>query len=129
MCEVGSRPIINMIRAAAKWWARISYLFTLEVEAEKNEINAATAGQCEGGGGGRRKPQAGRGIPNLSAQEKYEDEHASKKEKDAALQMVAEKRRLAAEEGKNVASAEHVTQVLRGRAHDSRAFADKIRAL
>lgn len=32
-----------MIRFAAKIWARISYLFVLEVEASKNEINAGTA--------------------------------------------------------------------------------------
>jgi hypothetical protein len=75
------------------------------------------------------RAQAERGAPRAHRPGEYEDERASKKEKDAALQMVAEKRKLAEEEGENVASAEQVGQVLRGRAQDSRSFADKIREL
>ena len=48
-------------------------------------------------------------------------------EKDAALQMIAEKRKLAEEERKNVSNSEQVAQVLGVRAQDSRGFADKIR--
>ena len=60
----------------------------------------------------------------MSGQEKYE----SDKERKDAEQMIAEKRGLAAQEAKNVSDAEQVAQVLRGRAADSRAFADKIPA-
>ena len=140
-----------MLRIISRWWARLSYLWTLEVEAEKNLINAATAKrnaeekralvaklnaeadaieqnvkQVESEEEERKK---GEDYLKLSDKEKYEDERASKKEKDGALQMIAEKRKLAQEEAKNVSNAEQVAQVLRGRAADSRSFADKIRQI
>jgi len=140
-----------MIRTLAKVWAKLSYLFTLEVEAEKNEINAGTAkrnaqekrklvGQLSAEADAmdaniktvEAEEEVRKFAPEyqqLAAQEKYEDERASKKEREYALQMVAEKRKLAEEETKNAESADQVTQVLRGRARDSRAFADKIREL
>jgi hypothetical protein len=77
----------------------------------------------------RKSAKQGEEYQQLSDKEKYEDQQASKKEKDDALQMVAEKRKLATEETKNVSNAEQVAQVLRGRAADSRAFADKIRQI
>jgi hypothetical protein len=40
----------------------------------------------------------------VSAQKKYEDERASKKKNDVAMQMVAEKRGLAKQEGENVSA-------------------------
>lgn len=140
-----------MLRTFAKFWARLSYLWSLEVEGHKNDINAATAKrnaeekrtlvtqlnaeadaieqnvkQVEADEEERHK---GEEYLKLTDKDKYEDQQASKKEKDAALQMIAEKRGLAAQEAKNVSDAEQVAQVLRGRAADSRAFADKIRSL
>lgn len=140
-----------MIRLLGRIWARISYLFTLEVEAAKNEINAATA---KVNAAEKRKlveqltaeadaieaniktveveEETRKSAPeyqNLSKQEQYEDERESKKERDAALQMVAEKRKLVEQETENVTNAENVARVLKGRAQDSRAFADKIRQI
>lgn len=140
-----------MLRTFAKFWARLHYIFSLEVEAQKNDLNAATAKrnaeekrklvaqlnaeayaieanvkQVEAEEEERKK---GEEYLKLTDKEKYDDQQASKKEKDAALQMIAEKRKLAEEEAKNVSSAEQVAQVLRGRAADSRNFADKIRQI
>jgi hypothetical protein len=138
-----------MLRIFAKWYAKLSYLFSLEVEAQKNELNAATAKrnadekrklvlQLNSDADAiyenmkkveeeETKRRAGDEYLNLTPQEKYEDERAAKKEKDDALQIISEKRKLADEESKRVSEAEQVAQVLRGRAQDSRAFADKIR--
>jgi electron transfer flavoprotein alpha subunit len=140
-----------MLRGIAKIYARLSYLFQLEVEGHKNDINAATAKrnaeekrtlvtqlnaeadaieqnmkQVDAEEEERRK---GEEYLKLTDKEKYDDQQASKKEKDAALQMITEKRGLATQEAKNVSDAEQVAQVLRGRAADSRAFADKIRQI
>jgi len=52
----------------------------------------------------------------LTKQEKYDDERNSKKEKDAAVQMVIEKRNLARQEIENVKNREQVAQTLRATA-------------
>jgi hypothetical protein len=140
-----------MLRIFAKWWARLSYVWQLEVEAGKNELNAATAKrnadekrklvlQLNAEADAiyenmkkveeeETKRRAGEEYQKLSKQEQYEDERAAKKEKDDALQIISEKRKLADEESKHVSEAEQVAQVLRGRAQDSRSFADKIREI
>ena len=140
-----------MLKGIAKWWAKLSYLFSLEVEAETNEINAATAkrnaeekrklvvqltaeadaieASIKSVAAEEEKRKQGEEYKKLTPQEQYEDQQASKKEKDAAEQIIAEKRKLAEQESKNVSDGEQVAQVLRGRAQDSRMFADKIREL
>jgi hypothetical protein len=140
-----------MIRAIAKWWAKRSYIWDLEVEASKSEINAGTANR---NAEAKRKlvaqlnaeadaieenvktveteEEVRKTAPEyqqLSAQEKYEDERAAKKEKDAAMQIMSEKRELAKQEQENVDAAIQAVNMLSGRAQDSRNFADKIREL
>jgi len=140
-----------MLRALAKWWARITYIWQLEFEAGKSDVNAAVAKRnadqvrnaveqlnaeadaieanvkkVEAEEEARKKTDA---YQKLSAQETHEDERASKKEKDGALQMIAEKRGLAAQQSKEVSEKEQVAQSLRGLASNSREFADKIRQL
>src|ERR1039457_3191926 len=98
-----------MLRTFAKFWAHLSYLWSLEVEGHKNDVNAATAKrnavekralvaqlnaeadaieanvkQVEAEEEERHK---GEEYLKLADKEKYEDQQASKKEKDAALQM------------------------------------------
>lgn len=132
-------------------WARISYVWTLEVEAGKSDVNAAVAKRngaqarsaadqlskeadaiesnikkVEAEEEARRNTEQ---YQKLSPQEKYEDERASKKEKDGALQMIAEKRGLAEQQSKDASEKEQVAQSLRGLAENSREFADKIRKL
>jgi hypothetical protein len=140
-----------MLRGIAKWWAKLSYIFSLETEAAKNEINGATAkrnaeekrklvlqlnSEADAIYENMKKVEkeeeerrAGEEYQKLSKQDQYEDERAAKKEKDDALQIISEKRKLADEESKHVSEAEQVAQVLRGRAQDSRSFADKIREI
>jgi hypothetical protein len=153
------------LRAITNKWAKISYIFSLETEAAKNELNAFTAQQ---NGNDSRKlakqlakeatvldaevdaiqaniekveaEEAKRAqtekYQKLSEQEQYEDQRASQQEKNAAVTMMDEKRAaanekrdLAKKETENVSNCEQVSQVLRGRANDSRTFADKIRQL
>lgn len=124
---------------------------TLEIEAGKSDVNASVAkknadqartlaeqlsAEAEAIEANVKKGEAEEAVRHqsdeyqkLSCQEKYEDERASKKEKDGALQMVAEKRGLAEQHNKEVSEKEHVAQSLRGLAANSREFADKIRAL
>lgn len=140
-----------MLRIFSKWWARLSYLWVLEIEGHKNDLNAATAkrnadekrklvaqlnAEADAMEANVKKVETEEDArmhtlewQELTPKEQYEDQQASKKEKDAALQMIAEKRKLAEQEAKNVSDAEQVAQVLRGRAADSRAFADKIRQI
>jgi hypothetical protein len=167
-----------MLRAIAKIYAKLSYLFALEVESAKNEINAATAKRkadekrklveqlnaeadaieknikevaekeekgywlCECGKENSDVPplpqttghkvhcDCGKEMKlvkrsDMSGQEKYE----SDKELKDAEKIIAEKRALATQEATNVSEGEKVAQMLRGRAADSRAFADKIRQI
>jgi hypothetical protein len=140
-----------MLRTLGKIWAKLSYIFTLEVEAAKADINASVAKRnaetsrklvaqltaeadtieenIKTVAADEDKRRATPEYLSLSKQEQYEDERASKKEKDAALQIVAEKRRLAEQEKENVANRDQVSQTLRGTAANSRAFANKIREL
>jgi hypothetical protein len=53
----------------------------------------------------------------------------TKKEKNAALQMAAEKRKLAEQETENATNGEQVATTLVGTAQNARTFADKIRQL
>ena len=140
-----------MIRILTKWWAKLSYLWALETEAHKSLINAGTA-KVNADEKRRLVAQLNAeadeieaNIKDVEAQEEvrksapeyraftpkeqYDDQQASKAEKDAAVQVMNEKRELAKAESAKVSEAEQVAQVLRGRANDSRSFADKIRAL
>jgi predicted nucleic acid-binding Zn-ribbon protein len=140
-----------MIRILTKWWAKLSYLWALETEAHKSLINADTA-KVNADEKRRLVAQLNAeadeieaNIKDVEAQEEvrksapeyraftpkeqYDDQQASKAEKDAAVQVMNEKRELAKAESAKVSEAEQVAQVLRGRANDSRSFADKIRAL
>ena len=140
-----------MLKVLARWWAKLSYLWTLETEASKSDINAAVAKR---NAAEKRKlveqlnaeadaidanitqveaeEEVRKSAPEyqkLTKQEQYDDQQASKKEKGAALQMAAEKRNLAKQEAENVSNSEQTAQALRGMAQNSRAFADKIRQL
>ena len=117
-----------MIRGIAKIYARLSYLLQLEVESAKNELNAATAkrnadekrnlvtqlnAEADAMEANVKKVEAEEDTrmhtpewQKLTPREQYEDQQASKKEKDAALQIIAEKRKLAEQEAKNVSDAE-----------------------
>jgi len=131
--------------------AKLSYLWALETEAHKSLINAGTASV---NAAEKRKlveqlnaeadaieatikaveaeEEVRKSAPEylaLSPKEQYDDQQASAAEKAAAVTMINEKRGLAENEAKNATEAEQVTKVLRGRAQDSRAFADKIRSL
>jgi len=131
--------------------AKLSYLWALETEAHKSLINAGTA-KVNADEKRRLVAQLNAeadeieaNIKDVEAQEEvrksapeyraftpkeqYDDQQASKAEKDAAVQVMNEKRELAKAESAKVSEAEQVAQVLRGRANDSRSFADKIRAL
>ena len=140
-----------MIRILTKWWAKLSYLWALETEAHKSLINAGTAkvnadekrrlvAQLNAEADEieanikdvEAQEEVRKSAPEyqaLTPKEQYDDQQASKAEKDAAVQVMNEKRELAKAESAKVSEAEQVAQVLRGRANDSRSFADKIRAL
>ena len=131
--------------------AKLSYLWALETEAHKSLINAGTAkvnadekrrlvAQLNAEADEieanikdvEAQEEVRKSAPEyqaLTPKEQYDDQQASKAEKDAAVQVMNEKRELAKAESAKVSEAEQVAQVLRGRANDSRSFADKIRAL
>jgi hypothetical protein len=154
-----------MLRAIAKWYARRVYIWQLEFEAGKSDVNAAIA---------KRNADETRKLAEqlntdadvldkeadaiqanikeveaeeqkrfqtdeykkLTKQEQYEDDRASQQEKNAAVQLIGEKRAsatekrgLAAEHAKSVSEKEQTAQSLRGLAANSRMFADKIREL
>ena len=140
-----------MIRILTKYWAKHSYLWQLEIEAHKSLINAGTAkvnadekrrlvdrlnaeaDEIEANiKDVEAQEEVRKSAPEyqaLAPKEQYDDQRASKAEKDAAVQVMTEKRELAKTESAKASEAEQVAQVLRGRATDSRSFADKIRAL
>jgi hypothetical protein len=140
-----------MLKFLARRWARIEYVFTLEREAAKSDINAAVAtknahghrtladqlnAEADAVEANIAKVEAEEAMrksapeyQKLTKQEQYEDEKASKKEKDAVLQDLAEKRALAKESLENALNAEQTAQTLKGMADNSRSFAQKIRQL
>jgi hypothetical protein len=140
-----------MLRLIARIWAKLGYLFALEVEAAKGDINSRIASQNAVAAAQlelqlrsdadaieasikkvEAEEEARKSAPEylkLTPQEQYEDERAAKAEKDAALQMVAEKRKLADQERQNTADRNQVAETLSGTAANARQFANKIRNL
>jgi hypothetical protein len=140
-----------MIRFIAQILARWNYIFTLEFESAKSEVNARLA---ERNTNEKRKlfarlnqeandieasiksveaeeEKRKNSLENtaLTPQEKYEDERAATKERQDAENMVAEKRRIAAEHEKDISGGEETVKHLRTLADNGRNVADKIRKL
>jgi hypothetical protein len=140
-----------MLRILGKLWAKFSYLWQLEVEAAKGDINSAIAHQNAGIAQKladqlmaeadaieenvkkvEAEEEVRKSAPEyqaLSPKEQYDDQQASKAEKGTAAQMVTDKRNLAKQEADNAASREEISKTLKATAANARQFADKIRKL
>jgi hypothetical protein len=133
------------------WFAKFSYLWQLEFESAKSELNAALAKR--NADEKRKLAERLRSDANdiektikaveveeeqrkqtdeykaLTPQQQYEDEHAAKKERQDAESMVADKRRTADQYDEDVKGGDQAEKHLRGLADNARGVADKIRAL
>jgi hypothetical protein len=140
-----------MLRFLARWFAKQNYLWQLEFESAKSDVNADLAKRNANekrvlAAQLRREPDdIEANIKNVEAEEEkrkdtkeykkltlkevYEDEHAARKERQDAESMVAEKRRIAEQHEKDVEGGEQTEKHLRGLADNGRSVADKIRGL
>jgi hypothetical protein len=102
----GAKSSINA--SIAKRNAETSRILAEQLNAEADAIEASVK-QAEAEEEVRKSASEYR---KLTPQERYDDERASKKEKDAALQMIAEKRNLAKQEIQNVSDREQLAKTV-----------------
>jgi len=129
-----------MIRFIARFAARLQYIWKLEIEGHTNDVNAELAvkrakekrayveqlnREADEIAENISREEQTDAYKALSGQEKYEAD----REKTDAQKIVAEKRRVAAEEAAKASEGEQTAEYFRRMAKDSRIVADKIRAL
>jgi hypothetical protein len=140
-----------MIRLLAKRYAKLSYVFSLEVEAGKSDINAAIAAgnakatrdlaeqlakeadDIEANIKKVEEEEAARKETDeykaLSKQEQYEDGRSVQEEKNQAVAIMTEKRKLADEQLEKAKQTDDASKFQAGNAKNAREFAKKIRAI
>lgn len=129
-----------MIRAFARFWAKLSYVFGQEVEAARTDLNAALADK-RAHDNARLAEQSRKEADEieqniareeatpeyqaLAGQEKYEAD----REKNDAKKIVAEKRQAAEKYGEDAKGGREAAAHFRKLAQNGRNVADRIRSL